>query len=96
MKRYSRPRVLLYLDPPYLRGGDQHRHKFKTEDFTDLKALLDNHRGTYLLNLSMTDPEMIGIFGVPDLVTEHFRPTMVYDPAKENGWGSGYWWHFMK
>ena len=64
------------------------------EDFTDLKTLLDNHQGTYLLNLSMTGPEMIGIFGEPNLVTGHFRPTMVYDPEKENRWRCGYWWDF--
>ena len=92
MKRYNRPDVLLYLDPPYLRGGDQYRYKFKMEDFVDLKALMDIHQGTYLMNLSMTDPEMIGIFGEPNKITEHFRSTMVYDPQKENRWDCGYWW----
>ena len=29
---------------------------------------------------------MIGIFGEPNMVTEHHRPTMVYDPEKENRW----------
>jgi site-specific DNA-adenine methylase len=94
MKRYNKPDVLLYLDPPYLRGGDQYRYKFKMEDFVELKELLDNHQGTYLLNLSMTDPEMIGIFGEPNMITEHHRPTMVFDPEKENRWGCGYWWRF--
>ena len=95
MKRYNRPNVLLYLDPPYLRGGDQYKYKFKMEDFVDLKALMDVHQGTYLMNLSMTDPEMIGIFGKPNMVTEHFRSTMVYDPEKENRWGCGYWWKHL-
>lgn len=62
VKRYNRPDVLLYLDPPYLRGVDQYRYRFKMEDFVDLKTLLENHKGTYLMNLSMTDPEMIEIF----------------------------------
>ena len=92
MKRYNRPDVLLYLDPPYLRGGNQYKYKFKMEDFVDLKALMDVHQGTYLMNLSMTDPEMIGIFGDPKMVTEHFRSTMVCDQQKENKWGCGYWW----
>ena len=91
IKRYNRPDVLLYLDPPYLRRGDQYRYKFKMEDLVNLKGLLDNHQGTYLLNLSMTDPEMIGIFGEPNLVTEHHRPTIIYDPEKGNRWGFGYW-----
>jgi hypothetical protein len=42
----------------------------------------------------MTDPEMIGIFGEPNMITEHHRPTMVFDPEKENRWGCGYWWRF--
>ncbi len=62
MKIYNRPDVLLYLDPPYLRGGDQYRYRFKMEDFVDLKTLLENHKGTYLINLSVMDPEMIRIF----------------------------------
>ena len=96
MKRYNRPDVLLYLDPPYLRGGDQYKHSFKMADFVGLKAMMDEHQGTHLLNLSMTDPEMIGVFGKPDMVTEHHRPTMVYDPEKENRWGCGYWWKFKQ
>ena len=92
--RYNKPRVLLYLDPPYLRGGDQYRHKFKMEDFIDLKKLIDSHQGSYLLNLSMTDPEMIEIFGEPNMITEHHRPTTIDIPGKENKWGCGYWWDF--
>ncbi len=60
MNRYNRPDVLLYLDPPYLRGGDQYRYKFKMEHFVDLKTLLDNHQGPYLLNLSMTYTSISG------------------------------------
>jgi hypothetical protein len=51
----------------------------------------DRHQEIHLLNLSITDPEMIGIFGKPNLVMENHRPTMVYDPEKENRWGCGYW-----
>ncbi len=32
----------------------------------DLKRWLDNHQGTYFLNLSMTDLEMVNIFGKSD------------------------------
>ena len=96
MKRYNRQRVMLYLDPPYLRGGGQYRYVFKMEDFIDLKKLMEEHHGTYLLNLSMTDPEMIGIFGNPNLITEHHRPTIVDVPGKENKWGCGYWWNFTQ
>jgi hypothetical protein len=30
------------------------------------------------------------------MITEHHKPTMVYDPEKENRWGCGYWWRFEK
>ncbi|MCL4479947.1 MAG: DNA adenine methylase [Candidatus Thermoplasmatota archaeon] len=92
MERYNKPRVLLYLDPPYLRGGRLYRYKFKMEDFLDLKRLIDAHKGPYLLNLSMSDPEMIDIFGKPDFITEHHRPTTIDIPSQNNKWGCGYWW----
>lgn len=94
MHQYNKPRVLLYLDPPYLRGGDLYRYKFKMEDFIDLKRMIDSHNGSYLLNLSMTDLEMIDIFGEPDLITEHHRPTTIDIPGKVNKWKCGYWWKF--
>ncbi len=94
MKRYNKPRVFLYLDPPYLRGGKEYKYNFKINDFFDLKKTLDQHQGTYLMNLSMTDPEMIDIFGEPKLVTEHHRPTRLDNPGEENKWGCGYWWKF--
>ena len=46
------------------------------------------------MNLSVLDPEIIGIFGEPNKLIEHHRPTMVYDPEKDNGWDCGYWWKF--
>ena len=70
------------------------RYVFKMEDFLDLKNLMEEHHGTYLLNLSMTDTEVIGIFGNPDLIAEHHRPTIVDIPGKENKWGCGYWRKF--
>ncbi len=94
MKRYNKPRVFLYLDPPYLRGGKEYKYNFKINDFFDLKKKLDQHQGTYLMNLSMTDSEMIDIFGEPKLVTEHHRPTRLDNPGEENKWVCGYWWKF--
>ena len=74
MNRYNKPKVLLYLDPPYLDGGQTYKYSFKMNDFLDLKKLLDQHQGTYLLNLSMHDKQMLNIFGKPDMVTDHYRP----------------------
>ena len=94
LSRYNKERVLLYLDPPYLRGGQIYKYKFTMDQFTDLKDVLDKHQGSYLLNLSLTDPEMIGIFGKPDFITEHNRPTTLKQPGKNNDWECGYWWKF--
>lgn len=90
LKRYNKPKVLLYLDPPYLRGGDLYRYKFKMEDFVELKELLDEHKGPYILNLSMTDPEMVEIFGKLQMITEHSRP--ISNGEKRDSWRWGYWW----
>ncbi len=75
MRKYSKPKVLLYLDPPYLDSRRTYRYSFRMDDFIDLKKLLDQHNGSYLLNLSMHDREMIDVFGNPDMITDHYRPT---------------------
>jgi DNA adenine methylase len=92
--RYNKPKVLLYLDPPYLDGGKTYKYRFKMNDFLDLKALLDKHQGTYMLNLSMHDKQMLDIFGNPNMVTDHYRPTTrgTYDEGSR--WECGYWWRF--
>ncbi len=94
--RYNKPRVLLYLDPPYLDGGHAYRYSFKMKDFADLKKLLALHQRTYLLNLSMHDREMLDIFGKPDMVTDHYRPTTKGSYAEGSRWQCGYWWRFHK
>lgn len=64
------------------------------ENFIDLKELTEEHHGTPPPNFSMTDPEMTDLFGKPDLITEHHRPTIIDLPRKENKWGCGDWWKF--
>jgi len=96
MTIYNKPRVLLYLDPPYLSGGKVFKYSFKIDDFWDLKKKIDEHSGSYLLNLSMNDPEMIEIFGKPNKVTDHFRPTTKGTYENGNRWGCGYWWKFQE
>jgi len=92
LRIYDKPKVLLYLDPPYLDGGQTYKYKFKLQDFKDLKELLDKHSGTYLLNLSMGDSEMLGIFGEPNLVMDHYRPTTKGTYEDGSRWKCGYWW----
>ena len=45
MTRYNKPKVMLYLDPPYLDGGQTYKYSFKMNDFLGLKKLLDQHQG---------------------------------------------------
>ena len=92
--RYNKPKVLLYLDPPYLDGGQTYKYSFKMNDFLELKALLDKHQGTFLLNLSMHDKQMIDVFGNPDMVTDHYRPTTKGTYEDGSRWECGYWWKF--
>jgi len=42
----------------------------------------------------MNDPEMIEIFGKPNKVTDHFRPTTKGTYENGNRWGCGYGWKF--
>jgi len=44
----------------------------------------------------MNDPEMTEIFGKPDKVTDHFRPTRKETYESGNRWGCGYWWKFRE
>lgn len=94
IERYYTPKVLLYADPPYLDGGQTYKYSFKMDDFLYLKKLLDRHQGSYLLNLSMQDKQMLDIFGKPDMVTDHYRLTTkgTYDDGSR--WECGYWWRF--
>lgn len=89
MKTYNKPRVLFYLDPPYLSSGKKYRHSFGLSDLKELKASMDQVVGSYLLNLSSFDEGMEEIFGPPDKVIDYSNPLV------ENGsrkWGCGFWW----
>ncbi len=94
MARCNKPKVLLYLDLPYLSGGKVYRYNFNINDFLDLKSLLDKHQETYLLNLSMYDRQMIDIFGTPNMVTDHYRPTTKGTYEDGSRWECGYWLDF--
>jgi hypothetical protein len=45
------------------RGGKAYRFSFKIQNFRDLKEKIDEHSGSYLLDLSVNDREIIDIFG---------------------------------
>ena len=91
MKKYSKPRVLFYLDPPYLSSGRKYRRSFTLDDLRDLKGCIDNHPGSYLLNLSSFDQGMEEIFGKPQKVIEYPNPL---DHNGTKKLGCGYWYRF--
>ncbi len=90
-KRYNKPRVLFYLDPPYLSSGKRYKYSFNLDDLRQLKECMDLHEGSYLLNLSSYDQGMEDIFGRPD------KSISYANPLNRNGkvkWECGYWWKF--
>ena len=91
LRIYNKPRVLLYLDPPYISSGKSYKHSFMLEDLKNLKECIDGHTGTYMMNLSMYDDGMIEIFGSPNNIISY------PNPLNKNGqekWDCGYWWKF--
>ena len=93
MKKYSKPRLLFYLDQPYLSSGKKYRHSFTLDDLRDLKGCMDKHPGSYLLNLSSFDDGMEEIFGKPQKVIVYANPL---DHNGTKKWGCGYWWNFTQ
>ena len=91
MKKYGKPRIFFYLDPPHLSSGKKYKHSFKLQDLVDLKKAMDEHPGGYLLDLSFYDQGMEDIFGKPNRTIDYANS------LTENGrkrWICGYWWKF--
>ena len=74
MKKYNKPRVFFYLDPPYISSGKKYKHSFKLQDLIDLKKAMDEHQGSYLINLSFNDEGMEDIFGKPNTTIDYANP----------------------
>ncbi len=70
MGLYNKPRVLFYLDPPYVSSGKKYKHNFDLKDLMGLKKSMGELIGPYLLNLFSHDHGMGEIFGAPNRVTE--------------------------
>lgn len=86
---YNKPRVLIYLDPPYLSSGKKYKHSFKRSDLEDLKTKIDSHCGSFLLNLSLYDNGMEDIFGKPQKIVDYANPANSHGKKK---WECGYWY----
>ncbi|MEM3264782.1 MAG: DNA adenine methylase [Thermoplasmata archaeon] len=69
IKRYDSQTTFFYLDPPYYIGGKAYKVGFSDNDYQDLKSLISNMKGSYIMNESERDFEYIkSIFGEPKFV----------------------------
>jgi len=67
--KYDGEKTLFYLDPPYLTGGKRYKYSFSINDFKDLKNILDNIKGYWVMNENEIDFKKIKeIFGEPKFV----------------------------
>ena len=66
--------VLFWLDLPFRLSGKKDRQSFTVDGLRDLKRCMDNHPGSYLLNLSSFDDGMDEIFGKPQKIIECANP----------------------
>jgi len=72
IKKYDDVNTFFYLDPPYLKGGKDYKYSFSEKDFRDLKEILNNIKGFYLLNESEIDFDFIkSVFGEPAFTKEY-------------------------
>jgi len=98
--KYDSPTSFFYLDPPYLYGGKGYYHSFTIDDFKDLKGILDNLKGYWLMNESTVDFEEIKqIFGEPKLVKEYVNYGLSGEYIKRNNGKrtrrlEGFWGNF--
>jgi DNA adenine methylase len=69
---YDSSKTLLYLDPPYLKGGKVYNNSFTYNDLKDLKEQLDDSNSNYMLSESEADiPEVKELFGKPSKIMPH-------------------------
>ncbi len=98
--KYDSPTTFFYLDPPYLDGGKSYRYSFKLDDFRELKSILDNVKGYWLMNESGVDFEKIKeIFGEPNFVKEYINYSVNRESIEKNNGKKttrleGFWGNF--
>jgi DNA adenine methylase len=67
IRKLDSSRSFFYLDPPYP-GKNWYRYNFRESDFTDMRDLLKDVRGKYLMNFNAEDQLPHEIFGEASLV----------------------------
>jgi DNA adenine methylase len=67
--KYDDPKAFFYCDPPYS-GKDWYQDSFDTKNLEELKSILSNIKGKYLLSFNKSDPVAEETFGPPKFVVE--------------------------
>ncbi len=101
ISKYDSPTTFFYLDPPYVRSGKNYNHSFVMNDFIDLKNILDNLKGYWLMNETDLDfSEIKQIFGEPVFVKEYSTYLRNRKQLEKNGKNKtrleGFWGNFDK
>jgi DNA adenine methylase len=94
--KYDSDVTFFYLDPPYLTGGKRYKYSFNRGDFIDLKNLLDNIKGYWIMNESEIDFEKIKeIFGGPKFIKEYKNFIAINEKRKKTTQRKeGFWANF--
>lgn len=98
METYNKPRVCIYLDPPYWTWNSKYSHGMTKDDFYSMAFKMKKFEGSYILNLSLYDEEIIKIFNQPQEVIDYINPGSFIDMNDHkkgmNKWQCGYWYKF--
>ena len=84
-EKYRFSEAFFYLDPPY---SDRawYNYNLTRNDYLDLKSILLKLDHPYLMNIDITDKELLGIFGKPEFIrrypNENGKPGRVNDRIK--------------
>ncbi len=100
IKKYDSKTTFFYLDPPYLTAGVNYKFgNWGIDDFKEMKELLDECKGFWLLNESEVDfDETIKIFGEPKFVKEYVNQNLNRKSIEKFGGRTkrkeGFWCNF--
>lgn len=70
LKKYDGRGAFFYIDPPFYEKK-WYNCNFEDEDYGDLKEILGNLKGKYLMNLNTEDVELADIFDEPDFIKSY-------------------------
>jgi DNA adenine methylase len=90
LDKYNSENIIAYFDPPYVVMGKGYENNFNNSDWEDLKTILENYKGAWIMNESGGDFEYLQpLFGKPYLVKEYNNS--ITANAKTTKRLEGYW-----